>query len=83
MAAIKVFGTDWCEDTQRSREQLDELGVDYEYINIEEDPAAEAWVKQQNGGKQKTPTIDLGGRIVIEPSNEELEETLRASGMLA
>ena len=82
MSKIKVFGTDWCEDTQRSREQLDELKLSYEYSNMERDPAAQTWVKEQNGGKQKTPTINVKGKIVIEPSNEELEETLRECGIL-
>jgi mycoredoxin len=83
MAAIKVFGADWCEDTQRSLEQLDALGLDYDYFDVDEDPAAQAWVKEQNGGKQKTPTIDVKGKIVIEPSDEELEETLRERGFIA
>ena len=82
MAKIKVFGADWCEDTQRSREQLDELGLKYDYINIDKDAASQAWVKQQNGGKQKTPTIDVEGRIIIEPSNEQLEILLRETGAI-
>ena len=79
---IRVFGTDWCEDTARSREQLDELGLKYHYINIDEDPKAQAWAKAQNGGKQKTPTIDVNGQIVIEPSNAQLEQVLRESGLI-
>jgi glutaredoxin len=75
---IKVYGTGWCEDTERTRHHLDALRVHYEYIDIEQDPAAQAWVKRQNGGKQKTPTVDMEGRILVEPTNEQVDEALKA-----
>jgi glutaredoxin len=82
MNTIKVYGANWCEDTTRTREQLDALGVHYEYINVDKDAAANQWITEQNNGKRKTPTVDLGGKILIEPSNEEMENTLRASGVI-
>jgi mycoredoxin len=81
-ANVLVYGTDWCEDTQASRNHLDMLGVPYQYINIEQDPASQEWVKQQNGGKQKTPTIKIGGQILVEPSEPELEKAVRAAGVM-
>lgn len=81
MKPIKVYGADWCEDTTRTREQLDGLGVPYEYVDVEQDAAANAWITAQNNGKRKTPTVDLGGgKVLIEPTNEEMEAALRASG---
>jgi glutaredoxin len=82
MNTIKVYGANWCEDTTRTREQLDALGVKYEYIDIDKDAAAKQWITQQNHGKQKTPTVDVGGKILIEPTNEEMEDALRKSGAL-
>jgi len=82
MAGVKVYGADWCSLTQDALEFLDRVGVDYQYINIEEDPQAREWVKQQNDGKEKKPTIDVGGRVLAEPSDEELEEALTAFGKL-
>ena len=79
MKTIKVYGADWCEDTQRTREHLDALKEHYQYINVDHDPAANEWITRQNNGKRKTPTVDLGGeRILIEPTNEALDEALRA-----
>lgn len=82
MISIKVYGRDWCDDTQRTRQRLDELNVPYEYINTEKDPAAEQWVKQQNNGKQKTPTVDLAGHILVEPPNDQLDQALRDNGLI-
>jgi mycoredoxin len=79
---LKVYGANWCEDTQATRESLDRLGVPYEYIDVDASPQAKEWVKQQNGGKQRTPTLDLRGRILVEPDEPELEQALRKGGLL-
>jgi glutaredoxin len=78
MANVKVFGSDWCPMTNRTLEHLDELGVNYEYIDVEKDPKASAWVKEQNGGKEKKPTLLIDGEVVRTPSDEELDERLAA-----
>jgi glutaredoxin len=79
MNKVKVFGADWCEDTQRTREHLDKREVPYEYINVDHDKAAEAWIKEQNRGKRKTPTVDFGGKILIEPTDDEVDEALKGT----
>jgi glutaredoxin len=76
MATIKVFGADWCPMTNRTREHLQHLGVDYEYVDIEKDPNASEWVKKQNDGKEKKPTLLIGREILSTPSNEELDAAL-------
>jgi len=82
MNGVKVYGTEACEDTSATCNNLDSLGVPYEYIDVEADAKAQAWVKQQNGGKQQTPTVDINGRILIEPDERELEEALRGTGLM-
>ena len=73
---VKVYGADWCGMTRRTLSHLDEIGVEYEYINVDHDPAASEWVKQQNAGKEKKPTVDIDGRVITYPSNQELDEIL-------
>lgn len=82
MSKIEVYGADWCEDTQRAREHLERLGVAYKYINIEQDKDASNWVKQQNGGKEKKPTIRVGQEVLTVPTDEELESKLRAERLI-
>ena len=81
MGSVKVYGADWCEDTRSAREQLDSLGVDYDYINIEDDAQAAAWVREQNQGKERKPTIKVGERVLSVPGAAELEEALGAEGV--
>jgi mycoredoxin len=81
MAGITIYGADWCHMTADAREHLDELGVGYEYINIERNPSAAKWVREQNCGKERKPTVDIHGHVLSEPSNEELDAALAEAGV--
>ncbi len=79
---VKVYGADWCGPTMSTREHLEELGIEYEYIDVDDNPDASAWVKQQNGGKEKKPTLDIAGEVITSPSPHELEQVLRSKQLL-
>lgn len=80
--AIKVYGADWCGDTQRTREYLDGRGLAYEYINVEADAEASRWVKEHNDGKERKPTVDVDGEVLSVPKDAELEAALRAKSLI-
>ena len=83
MDKVKVYGADWCGDTKRTLSQLDELGVAYDYVDVEQDAEASAWVKQQNEGKERKPTVKVGQQVLATPTAQELESALRENGMLS
>ncbi len=83
MPDVKVYGADWCSMTKRTLSHLDEVGVAYQYIDVDNDTAAANWVREQNGGKEKKPTLDIAGQVLSEPSNGELDEALQANGLLS
>ncbi|MDQ1469441.1 MAG: thioredoxin reductase [Bryobacterales bacterium] len=76
MRKITVYGADWCPLTRRALVYLERLGVPFEYVDVEANPDASEWVKSQNNGKEKKPTIDINGKILSEPTNEELKAAL-------
>lgn len=74
---IKLYGTNWCSDCKRSKKFLGEQRVQYEYINIEEDLAGQAYVQRVQNGGMSIPTIVFGdGSLLIEPTNAELAAKL-------
>jgi len=80
---IKVYGAEWCHDTQRAKSWLDNHDIAYEYIDLDESPAADELIMELNqrigkGRKRITPTIVIGRDEIIlsEPSNEELAGAL-------
>ena len=83
MSKVTVYGANWCEDTEATLNDLAVLGVPYDYVEVEQDPAALEWVKQQNGGKRKTPTLNVAGQILVEPDRPELEQALRGAGLIS
>lgn len=82
MSQIKVYGADWCEDTQQTRRRLEHLGVRYDYLNVDFDSHAREFVRMQNDGRQLTPTVVVAGDVLVEPSGEELDGLLRAKRLL-
>jgi glutaredoxin len=82
MEKVKVYGADWCGLTRRTLTHLDTLGVEYQYIDVDKDPEASQWVKDQNNGKEKKPTLQIGDQTLTAPSNRQLDETLREENVL-
>lgn len=82
MAGVTVYGADWCPLTKKALEHLNQLGVEYKYIDIDNDQAAAKWVADHNHGREKKPTIDVDGQVLTEPSDAELEQVLRAKKVL-
>src|SRR5260370_1370712 len=52
----------WCPDGRRAKSFVEERGVDFREVNIEEDSSAEEIVIKANDGKRKVPTLEVGGR---------------------
>jgi glutaredoxin len=82
---ILVLGRDTCEDTIRSRAHLASRGIPYAYGNVELDAEADARNRSFNGGNRVTPVILIGapdrpGRVLIEPSNDELDAAIAEGG---
>ncbi len=74
---IKVYGAPWCPDCRRSKQFLGEMRLPYEWIDIDEDDDAAAFVREKNNGKQIIPTIIFpDGSFLVEPSNSELAQKL-------
>lgn len=74
---ITVYGAYWCPDCSRSKQFLGEHQIPYNWVNIEDDQAGEAYVVRKNNGKRIIPTIEFkDGSILVEPSNAALADKL-------
>ncbi|MFZ1397668.1 MAG: glutaredoxin domain-containing protein [Candidatus Promineifilaceae bacterium] len=70
---IIMYTTNWCPDCHRAKYLLDEYGVPYINIDVDEDAAGLAFVKQVNNGNRVVPTIVFpDDTILVEPSNAQL-----------
>jgi mycoredoxin len=70
---IKMYATTWCGDCRMARRWFDAHNIPYEWINIEDDDEAAAYVLKVNRGFRSVPTIVFpDGSILVEPSPREL-----------
>lgn len=77
---IIVYGTTWCPDCKRSKQFLGEQRIHYNWVDIEKDVQAMAYVEEVNRGKRIIPTIVFpDGSTLVEPSNAELAAKLGIS----
>ncbi|TSA87243.1 glutaredoxin family protein [Deinococcus detaillensis] len=57
---IKMYTTTWCPDCKAAKRALDNKGLAYTEINIEEVEDAAQIVMSVNGGKRSVPTLVHG-----------------------
>ena len=78
---ITVYGADWCGDTVRTLRHLDRKGVEYTYVDVDEDVDGERKVIEFNKGKRRIPLVEIGSddgepqRLSV-PSESELDRAL-------
>ena len=59
---ITMYTTSWCGDCRITKRVLESKGIQYQEIDIEENPAAAEVVMRVNGGKRSVPTLEYNGQ---------------------
>jgi len=73
---IIVYGAEWCADCHRSKRLLDDHKIAYDYFDIDLNADKKAELLSLTGGKNIIPTIVIGDKVLLEPSNDELLDLL-------
>ena len=78
---IIVYGRPGCPMVPPVRTYLEEAGLEYVFLNIREDPAAAARLRELAGGFESVPTVVLpDGRVLVEPGVARLRKALEGTG---
>jgi glutaredoxin len=72
---VKVYGLNRCPQTLRATNLLRELGIGFDFFDLDTDRHARAWVQWKNGSII-TPTIMIGLRVLVNPTTDELRDAL-------
>jgi mycoredoxin len=76
---LTMYSTIWCGYCRRLKTQLDEAGISYIVVDIEQDPAAAEFVGSVNGGNHVVPTIKFAdGSTATNPSLAQVKKALAA-----
>lgn len=77
--AVTMYSTPWCGYCQRLKAQMGREGIEYVEVDIEQDPAAAAFVEGVNGGNQTVPTLLYAdGSAETNPSIGQVKAKLEA-----
>ena len=72
-----MFSTPWCGYCHRLKSQLEREGIEFEMVDIEQQPEHVATVEQANGGNQTVPTLLYrDGSTQTNPSVAQVKEKL-------
>ncbi len=68
---LTVYGASWCSDCRNTRRYLDGAGVEYRYVDLGADRAAQALL--DDAGYRAMPVVvTTNGTVLIDPSEREL-----------
>lgn len=77
---LTMYSTPWCGYCRRLGSQLQREGIDYQVVDIEQDPAAAEYVTSVNGGNRTVPTVRFpDGTALTNPSIKQVKQHLAAS----
>jgi glutaredoxin len=81
---VEVLGCTWCEDTERTRDLLDKVGIIYEFVDLDKCPEDEKRAASYNNGVCRTPTVIFHnyGKVLVEPSDKQTYALLHEIGLL-
>lgn len=73
---VTVYSTPWCGYCRRLKRQLDEAGIAYREIDVDATPGYDERIIEASGGYRTVPTIEIGSRLLVNPTLREVEEAL-------
>lgn len=77
MSRFTMYTTPWCGYCHRLKRQMDEEGLEYDIVDIEQQPEAAELVERVNNGNQTVPTLIYSdGSAQTNPSLAQVKEKL-------
>ncbi|MCH1866503.1 mycoredoxin [Nocardioides sp. CFH 31398] len=75
--SFTMYSTPWCGYCHRLKSQLAREGIEFEMVDIEQQPEAVSIVEEANGGNQTVPTLLYSdGTTQTNPSLAQVKEKL-------
>ena len=76
---ITMYSTPWCGYCRRLKRQFDEAGISYEEIDVDATPGYDERIIEASGGYRTVPTVEVGDKMLVNPTLREVEEALEAA----
>ena len=71
-----MYTTSWCGVCVHTKRYLKSRNIPFQEIDIEENPEYGELIERATGGYRTVPTLDIGGRLMVNPSRQEIEAAI-------
>jgi mycoredoxin len=75
-----MYTTSRCGYCVLLKRYLDYRGIDYQEINVEDEPELQRQLEEWTGGYQTVPTVRIGELVLVNPRGPEVEAALAGHG---
>lgn len=79
MAPVTMYTTPWCGYCRRLKRQLEDEGIEFREIDVDVESAYDARIVAATGGFRTVPTLEVGDRLLVNPTLPEVRAALAAS----
>ena len=69
---ITLYTTRTCGPCRRLKRRLDEAQVAFREVDINDEPATARRIEAATGGFRIVPTVEVGGRLLVNPDVDEV-----------
>jgi mycoredoxin len=69
---VTLFTTEWCGYCRRLKRQMDDVGIAYSEVDIDVETHHGTRITAVTGGYRTVPTVEIGGRLLVNPSLDEV-----------
>ena len=80
---ISMYSANWCGDCVRTRAQLDQLGLEYEYLDVDANSEHKAHAISISGRPNITVVVFPDGTHLVEPTDAALQEKVRQLDLIS
>lgn len=73
---IIMYSANWCSDCVIAKKFLDDQGITYRHIDINNNVEATELIKKINNGKRVIPTFIINNKTYVNPGISKLSEII-------
>jgi mycoredoxin len=73
---VTMYSTTWCGYCRRLKRQFDEAGIAYEEVDVDVEKHYGDLIVEATGGYRTVPTVQIGERLLVNPTLKEVEREL-------
>ena len=78
---VTMYSTPWCGYCRRLKRQFEESGIAYREIDVDATPGYDERIIEASGGYRTVPTVEVGDRMLVNPTIREVEEALATASV--